>query len=1220
MSLRDVPYKAAYVSGVDNLVRDFYIPTLKESVLYQRRTGYFNSRALAMAARGLSGLLARGGRMQLLCSVQLERADEAVLRDPEGYLEQRALDVVEMLDRPFDQIEKQRLAILAELLAKGRLEIKVGVRPKPGIYHEKAGIFTDQEGNIVAFNGSGNETPGGWVNNTESFHAYTSWEDDRHIQPELETFRRLWTDQMPGTQVFPLPTALERKIIEFQDYFREGFDDPIDPTDLEEINQLAWDWTPELAYIFEASRLWNHHEFAYTETAITPFDHQDYVAVSVLQDWPPRYLLCDEVGLGKTIEAGLIIKGFLAAGHIDRLLVLVPKSVAIQWQNEMKSKFGLDFWILDGNQVIGPQLHPDLSPPKEPVDAENPFRSKPLLLVSSQLVRSDHRREQLLSLEYDLVILDEAHHARARGPHGKRQPNKLLDVLEELRYRTQGLIMMTATPIQLDRKELWDLLNILELPGKWQDEENFDQFFSALEADPTDWGFLLDLVKDYLEAYGLDDKAISEIGRERNCDAHHLAHLLKERNVAAAYELSPELKDALKLILFRHSPLRKMIYRNSRELLKAYRAQGKFDGKMADRDAMKRVVRLAGSPEDPRSEQGLYHRIDEYVREYYARYEEVRKGMGFLMVVYRKRLTSSLFAIRQSLTRRHQRLQEALAQDQLYLLFDELEEDDLTELPSQFVDRFVAIEEDTSKGLLKGRRSLYDIIKAEIEFLGEFLEDLRDLPTDTKAVHLHDLLRELLSQGTRRVIIFSQFKDTVDFLLDYFKPHYSQRLGSYSGVGGSFWDGGSWLTCSKQEIQAKSADDRDPLSVLVCTDAASEGLNLQSCDTLVNYDIPWNPMRIEQRIGRVDRIGQEAPIVRIYTIFYEGTVEEHVYERCLERIGYFKSTLGHLQPILEASERAIREAVLARDRTEEASVLTKLDREMEELTIAQAEERIKIDSLLNHYQPELAARINEAPITRQQLEHNLSARLVQFGWHQEGRLWCKPDRQITFDPGLFDQTGLRAELVTPMSSISGLFGNLPSLPESWIEERRRVTRLEIEGVTGFVVETNNGFYLADNIGGLKDPTGQRYNSVEDARLGLKYRLTQKKLEFLKNQLLVWKNRRTNWGIRVEMYCDRIAQWFWRSESGRLDRILNIEEKWASYITHPERTSLAQLSQMIDYTPNFASQKPKRGRVSKKSPRDGRREEQLIDESVRIDKRIEILERQFDNRQSYFTGG
>ena len=227
--------------------------------------------------------------------------------------------------------------------------------------------------------------------------------------------------------------------------------------------------------------------------------------------------------------------------------------------------------------------------------------------------------------------------------------------------------------------------------------------------------------------------------------------------------------------------------------------------------------------------------MDEYVREYYASYEEVRRGMGFLMVVYRKRLPSSLFAIQQSLTRRHQRLQEALEQDQIWLLFKELEEDDLSELPAQFVDHFIGpLEESSNKGLMKGRRSMYDIIRAEIDFLGEFLEDLKDLPTDTKAVYLHDMLRTILSQGTQRVIIFSQFKDTVEFLLKYFKPHYSKRLGSYSGGGGSFWNGISWQSCSKQEIQAKFADGGDPLSVLICTDAASEGLNLQTCDTLIN--------------------------------------------------------------------------------------------------------------------------------------------------------------------------------------------------------------------------------------------------------------------------------------------------------------------------------------------------------------------------------------------------
>jgi len=196
-----------------------------------------------------------------------------------------------------------------------------------------------------------------------------------------------------------------------------------------------------------------------------------------------------------------------------------------------------------------------------------------------------------------------------------------------------------------------------------------------------------------------------------------------------------------------------------------------------------------------------------------------------------------------------------------------------------------------------------------------------------------------------------------------------------------------------------------------------------------------------------------------------------------------------------------------------------------------------------------------------------------------------------------------------MSSISGLFGNLPQLPEAWDGDQCCISRLEIEGVTGFVAEGSGGFYLAESISGLMEPQGQRYNSVEDAYLGLSYKLRKRKEEYLQNQLQVWQNRRQNWEIRVEMYCDRITQWFWRSESGRLDRILNIEEKWESYISNPERTTLAQLVSRVEYKPNFSSQKPKRGRVSKKSPRDGRKEEQLIDESTRIGKRIEVIQQQ-----------
>ena len=129
MSLKELTYKPVYISGIDDLVTDFYIPCLSESKSYKRRTGYFNSRALAMAARGISGLLKKGGTMQLLCSVELDADDELALKDPHRFLLDQEERVIEQLDKPYDELEKKRFGLLAELQARGVLEIRVCVRP-----------------------------------------------------------------------------------------------------------------------------------------------------------------------------------------------------------------------------------------------------------------------------------------------------------------------------------------------------------------------------------------------------------------------------------------------------------------------------------------------------------------------------------------------------------------------------------------------------------------------------------------------------------------------------------------------------------------------------------------------------------------------------------------------------------------------------------------------------------------------------------------------------------------------------------------------------------------------------------------------------------------------------------------------------------------------------------------------------------------------------------
>jgi superfamily II DNA or RNA helicase len=189
------------------------------------------------------------------------------------------------------------------------------------------------------------------------------------------------------------------------------------------------------------------------------------------------------------------------------------------------------------------------------------------------------------------------------------------------------------------------------------------------------------------------------------------------------------------------------------------------------------------------------------------------------------------------------------------------------------------------------------------------------LPHDTKAGVLIEVLRELREQGYKQAMVFTQYTDTMDFL----RGRIAETLGAgvicFSGRGGEVpTPAGDWQVISRESTKQRFREGR--AEIMVCTDAAAEGLNFQFCGALVNYDMPWNPMRVEQRIGRIDRLGQEHPVIRIVNLHYEDTVEADVYDALRHRIDLFQSFVGRLQPILARLPRAIAEVSLgpSRDR------------------------------------------------------------------------------------------------------------------------------------------------------------------------------------------------------------------------------------------------------------------------------------------------------------------
>ena len=193
------------------------------------------------------------------------------------------------------------------------------------------------------------------------------------------------------------------------------------------------------------------------------------------------------------------------------------------------------------------------------------------------------------------------------------------------------------------------------------------------------------------------------------------------------------------------------------------------------------------------------------------------------------------------------------------------------------------------------------------ETVCSLLSAIRVLPTNTKFDELTNVILDLKRDGYGQVMVFTQFTDTMDFLRERLKDTYN--IVCYSGRHGEEpLPDGRWRQISRDD--AKKRFSEGSVDVLLCTDAAAEGLNFQFCGAMINYDMPWNPMKVEQRIGRIDRIGQEHETIRIINMYYKGTVEADVYLALRRRINLFEEMIGTLQPILSELDRIIIEGLL----------------------------------------------------------------------------------------------------------------------------------------------------------------------------------------------------------------------------------------------------------------------------------------------------------------------
>ena len=1114
------------------LVDEFYVPALERSVRYDRVAGYFSSSALAVASRGIDALVENGGEMRLVVGTELYETDRPVLEA-----------LTDELSGALDELDDERLdaqlQLLARYLREDALHIKVAA-PRQGtwrIFHPKMGIFHDANENTLSFEGSVNETVGGWRENYERFKVHRSWVDGQadYVGGDVATFEQLWSDEHPYVEVHDLPDAITEELIEWKD--------PNSDTDFELARQIVRGEAPpterdKANIIADGPLAPGGLALAEEASTITPWPHQRVVSDTLVNTYPQSFLLCDEVGLGKTIEAGLTLSRLGLTDELETGLLLVPASLTIQWQEELWEKFNLDSyrfargsdyeyafidafgrehapptaddlyldadqreeaWVnspiwrfIHAQQAVSARQFGDEaeSRPESGIEGNGqtqtygdvesrrsaPIDGPTIVVMSWHTARLTNRWDQVAPADagtvrirrdvpascrgrptdhregvWDAVIIDEAHNAR-RG-------SNFYAMLDRLRAHTQTYYLLTATPMQLHAGELYDLMALLDLPDEWDDREAFVEFFETratleralhaeldtseattedageswsaqttldegryqdrlsgeanlsdrvfdrvavgLDVDLDDGGQARSIAKQrvlsactlagsYGEAYdGYYDRfqaALNEheIGRFGAVDDQLKYLLYPERKAREDEWLTFSRADRLDAldelsvsgwrvvydVLAASTPVDALIHRNTRSTLRKYEQVGLLDTTVPDREPEQHRIDLT---EETRP---VYDRIDDYTRKFYKLAQQSdeadSRAIGFVMTTYRQRLTSSIYAISQSLQTRLEKLraQQAIVESQQrsidrndwhdradrnrsireygeteQLVVETLSEYDLTDLDALDELQGDLEDADLSTIIPNVTEEGANLLQQEIDELESFVADLRSIDRDPKVRQLIDDLDRLDREGHNRAIVFTQYTDTMDFIRDSLIPIHGETVATYSGRGGELYDSNdsAWRTVGKERVKREFSTDEGNVDILVCTDSASEGLNLQECGALINYDLPWNPMRVEQRIGRIDRIGQRHSEITILNYSYTDTVETDIYDRLGDRIGLFETVVGEMQPILSSVSNQIRSATLETEGDDRQQAVAAADREFAERISTQQKDHNRVD-------------------------------------------------------------------------------------------------------------------------------------------------------------------------------------------------------------------------------------------------------------------------------------
>lgn len=580
-------------------------------------------------------------------------------------------------------------------------------------------------------------------------------------------------------------------------------------------------------------------------------------ALKMIKADEPRILIADSVGVGKTIEAGLIIKELEARSELDNVVVICPKPLVAErkWELEMK-RFDEDFTPLDGKGLR--QILSD-------TDRDGAWPSRfnkviiPYSILDSRVYEGDDGKRQksygLLDLDpaphFDLVIIDEAHHIR----------NGSLDKEKAYAYKctkyfcdhADAVVMLTATPLQTGDDDLFTLLNVLR-PDIVMDKATFNlmsrpnEFIS--QASHIVRGAAEDWQKNAIETLqGVLTTQWGENVIARNPVYHNILTVLEQEEVTRE-ERVQLITDIESLHSFDT-----MLNRTRRKDIQ---------------DFCLRRTHTRATEFTP--EQRELH--DELLRFEYSALSALHnvRSVPFMMSTIKRQAASCIFGLAPHL--------RDIINRRFAAIFDDPEVDiDTADFDGMSIDALKRLS-------------------------NHVLEMADNLPEeDPKFDQLLEIIEEKQNDENNKIILFSTFRHTLAYI---------RRKLDGTGIRIGQIDG-SVKDEQRSELHDRFAlpkTDANAIDMLLFTEVGSEGLDYQFCNLMINYDLPWNPMKIEQRIGRIDRRGQVSDVVNIYNMITEGTVDADIYDRCLMRIGVFERSIGECEEILGQISKEVEDIAL----------------------------------------------------------------------------------------------------------------------------------------------------------------------------------------------------------------------------------------------------------------------------------------------------------------------